>query len=207
MQAAPNTLTPLPATRKPSATPDEIAPQSLRKSTSDATGELHSEPHKVAAITAIFHQEESPLLRFAYSFVKRRAVAEDLVQEVFLQLHEHWENIDHTRAWLFRCVRNRALNHIRDHQREILSDKIIELENASDQSLSDSECERMERAGLLRLAIAELDESDRQLVELKYFEDLKYAQIAERTGLSVSNVGYRLHHALKSLRQSLAAQF
>ena len=41
------------------------------------------------------------------------------------------------------------------------------------------------------------------LVTLKYHDNLKYDQISERTGLSVSNVGYKLHHALKNLADSL----
>ena len=61
----------------------------------------------------------------------------------------------------------------------------------------------MEAAGTLRLILEELSEADRQLVNLKYFESLKYRDISERTGLSISNVGYRLHHILKELAQKL----
>ena len=49
----------------------------------------------------------------------------------------------------------------------------------------------------------ELKEQDRELVRLKYFEDLKYKEIADRTGLSVGNVGYKLHHILKQLADKL----
>ncbi len=38
---------------------------------------------------------------------------------------------------------------------------------------------------------------------MKYFEELKYAEISERTGLSIGNVGYRLHHILKRLADKL----
>ena len=51
--------------------------------------------------------------------------------------------------------------------------------------------------------VEELNETDRQLVKLKYYEDLKYRDISEKTGLSVSNVGYRLHHILKELASKL----
>ena len=62
---------------------------------------------------------------------------------------------------------------------------------------------RMEAAGALRQIVEELDETDRQLVKLKYFEDLRYREISAKTGLSVSNVGYRLHHILKELAGKL----
>ena len=57
---------------------------------------------------SVFDSEETPLLRYAFSLVGRRAVAEEIVQEVFLQLHTQWDDVDSPRAWLFRSVRNRA---------------------------------------------------------------------------------------------------
>jgi len=47
------------------------------------------------------------------------------------------------------------------------------------------------------------DPADRILITLKYHDNLKYEQISQRTGLSVGNIGYKLHHALKNLADSL----
>ena len=60
------------------------------------------------------------MLRFAFSLTGRRAVAEELVQEVFLQLHAKWTEVQEPRAWLFRSVRNRAFNYVRKCRRESL---------------------------------------------------------------------------------------
>ncbi len=153
---------------------------------------------------ALFVAEESPLLRYAFSIVGRRAVAEDIVQEVFLQLHSKWGSVASPRAWLYRSVRNRALNHIRDHQRELLSggDAAAETQDESGET-PESRHLRIEATGVLRGLIDELDEQDRRLVELKYFEELKYREISEKTGLSIGNVGYRLHHILRELASKL----
>lgn len=155
-------------------------------------------------LRALFDAEETPLLRYAFSLTDRRAVAEEIVQEVFLQLHTHWDDVDTPRAWLFRSVRNRAYNHNRDHKREILTgnDRETQSPNAEDET-PEALLLRMEAAGTLRLIVEELDETDRQLVRLKYFEDLKYRDISDQTGLSISNVGYRLHHILKELAEKL----
>ena len=51
--------------------------------------------------------------------------------------------------------------------------------------------------------ILRIDDTDQQLVKLKYFEGLKYRDISAQTGLSISNVGYRLHHILKKLAGQL----
>ncbi|MEM7014696.1 MAG: RNA polymerase sigma factor [Verrucomicrobiota bacterium] len=154
-------------------------------------------------LTELFEAEEAPLLRYAFSLIGRRAIAEELVQEVFLQLHRHWANVEKPRAWLYRSVRNRAYNHIRDNKREILTDDTGENVSKDSVEAPDEVLRRMEAAGHVRLIMEELKEEDRELVRLKYFEDLKYKEIAERTGLSVGNVGYRLHHILKQLADKL----
>ena len=148
----------------------------------------------------VFEAEESPLLRFAHGMVGRRECAEDLVQEAFLRLHSHWDEVHNPKAWLYRSVRNLALNFLRDHKRETLVDQPSEWDAAADH---DDPIGRLEAAGAVRLLLAELRDDDRALLQLKYHEDLKYDQISEKTGLSVGNVGYKLHHLLKSLGESL----
>lgn len=152
----------------------------------------------------LFETEESPLLRFAYGIVGRREIAEDLVQEAFFRLHRHWEGVESPRAWIYRAVRNLCLSWIRDHRRETsLDDREGAMPPDTDAPRPDEELGRMEAAGMVRLFLAELEPVDRELVRLKYHEGLKYAEIATRTGLSVGNVGYRLHHLLRGLAVSL----
>jgi RNA polymerase sigma-70 factor (ECF subfamily) len=149
----------------------------------------------------VFETEESPLLRFAYGLVGQRETAEDLVQDAFLKLHAHWDDVANPRAWLFKSIRNLALNHIRDHKRETPFEDPEDFQSHSpepDQSLG-----RLEAIGTLQLLVSELDAEDRRLISLKYHENLKYDQISQRTGLSVGNVGYKLHHSLKKLADSL----
>ena len=149
----------------------------------------------------VFETEDSPLLRFAHGLVGQRETAEDLVQEAFLKLHAHWQEVTHPRAWLFRAIRNLALNHLRDHKRETSIESSHDWQ--SDHPDPDHTLGHLETLGTLQLLVAELDPADRQLIALKYHENLKYDQISERTGLSICNVGYKLHHALKNLADSL----
>jgi RNA polymerase sigma factor (sigma-70 family) len=155
-------------------------------------------------LQSLFESEETPLLRYAFSFVGRRAVAEEIVQEVFLQLHAHWDDVDSPKAWLFSSVRNRALKHIRDNKREVLNEGDHESQPSLVQDDSpEASLVHMEVLGALRQFVEELDEPDRELVKLKYFEDLKYRDISNQTGLNIGNVGYRLHHILKELAARL----
>jgi RNA polymerase sigma-70 factor (ECF subfamily) len=139
-------------------------------------------------------------LRFAIGLTKRRTVAEELVQEAFLRLHQVWDEVENPRGWLYRSLRNLALNHLRDHSRE------TELDDSAHPAEGDLPSEllgQMEAIGMVKLLLADMTEEDRKLIRLKYNENLKYQDISRRTGISVSNVGYRLHHLLKGLADTL----
>jgi len=152
------------------------------------------------SLAAFFETEESALLGFAIGLVRRRSVAEELVQEAFLRLHQLWEQVENPRAWMYRSLRNLALNHIRDHSRETM---VEDPEMPDRESPPDDELGRMEAVGMVRLLLAELPPEDQALIRLKYHDDLKYQDISKHTGLSVSNVGYKLHHLLKGLADAL----
>lgn len=156
-------------------------------------------------LRTLFENEESNLLRFAFSLTGRRAVAEEIVQEVFLQLHAKWTEVNEPRAWLFRSVRNRAFHYLRKSRREVSGsegeDAALVAESSGE--TPDELISRMETVAELRQLVSQLPEKDRRLVQLKYYEDLKYRDISERTGLTISNVGFRLHQVLKKLAASL----
>ena len=61
----------------------------------------------------------------------------------------------------------------------------------------------LESVGLVHKYLSELEEDDQYIIKLKYFKRLSYKEIADITGLSISNVGYRLHHIIKKLSKSL----
>ncbi|MFD2159371.1 RNA polymerase sigma factor [Rubritalea tangerina] len=147
-----------------------------------------------------FRDEESPLLRYAYALVRRREVAEELVQEAFMRAHQHWGQMEQPRAWLYRAVRNLALNYLRKHRRESIGD---EEAGESNDERPDRCTDKLETAAKLRALMSEMSESDQELIRLKYEEELSYAGIAEKLEIGVGNVGYRLHHILKSLGEGL----
>src|SRR6266566_1781377 len=161
-------------------------------------------------IEEVFAALESPLLSYALRLISGRDVAEDLVQEAFMKLHSQFAEVCEPRRWLYRTVHNLALNHRRD------SAKIIPLQpqreerdppaadTADPQPLPDEQIVRLEGIGLVRLSLETLDDRSRELIRLKFNEDLSYKEISARTGLSIGHVGYLLHHALKEVADELA---
>ena len=167
-------------------------------------------PPRSESIEELFAALESPLLSYAMRLLGARAPAEDAVQEAFMKLHAQFAEVREPRRWLYRTVHNLALNHRR------AAGKTVPLENPAEDSpgaaqdttdpepLPDEQIIRWEGIGLVRLSLAALDERSREVVRLKFHEDLSYKQISERTGLKTGHVGYLLHHALKAIAAELA---
>ena len=170
-----------------------------------------AKPPRFESIEELFAALESPLLSYALRLVGERALAEDTVQEAFMKLHAQFAEVREPRRWLYRTVHNLALNHRRQER------KIVPLEpvaaqgepasapdTADPEPLPDEQIIRWEGIGLVRLSLSALDERSREVVRLKFDEDLSYKQISERTGLTTGHVGYLLHHALKVIAAELA---
>ncbi len=161
-------------------------------------------------IEELFAALESPLLNYALRLAREISVAEDIVQEAFMKLHEQFVEVREPRRWLYRTVHNLALNHLRDAKKIVPlnaeNDENASAENdpSDPQPLPDEQITRWEGIGLVRLSLETLDERSRELVRLKFNEDLSYKEISARTGLGIGNVGYILHHALKAIAEELA---
>lgn len=161
-------------------------------------------------IEDLFTALESPLLSYALRLVGAREPAEDLVQEAFMRLHRQFAEIREPRRWLYRTVHNLALNHRRDRARltplqpDPAAEGVPVPETADPQPLPDEQIARIEGIGLVRLSLAGLDERSRELIRLKFHEELSYAEISARTGLKTGHVGYLLHHALKAIAAEMA---
>ena len=145
---------------------------------------------------------EQPLLRFAASLVGR-AHAADVVQDTFLALckAERSEVSGHLAAWLFTVCKNRALDLKRRHGR--LSEFREEDEMESPDSGPASRVEKQQALGRIESALSGLSPEQRQAVILKFSGGLKYKEIAQIMELSVTNVGFILHTAMKALRAEL----
>ena len=156
-----------------------------------------------SSLAALFIELETPLLRYAYQLVKRTEVAQDLVQDAFLKLHGHQETVVEAKPWLYRTVHNLAMNYHRKEKRIVsLPDseqERTETSQAAMEAMPDEQITRLEAIGQIRLLLQSLTSKKRELIRLKFEEELSYKEISAKTGLSVSNVGYQLHHLLKSL--------
>jgi RNA polymerase sigma-70 factor (ECF subfamily) len=162
-------------------------------------------PGLTETLEALFADQESALLNYAYRIVPCEETAQDIVQEAFLRLHGCFATVQQRRAWLYRTVHNLAMNHIRSGRKVVpLSGETAPRVELSDPApLPDEYLERMEAIGQARLCLKVLDLRTQALIRLKFEEGLSYQEMGTRLNLSISNVGYLLHHGLKQIAAEL----
>ena len=165
------------------------------------------------SLEGLFAALESPLLNYAWRYTGERGLAEDVVQEAFMKLHAQFESVSQPRPWLFRTVHNLALNRRRDAGKTVSLDQFSENSETKNSSAGetadaalppDEQMLRLEGIGLVRISLQALDARSREMVKLKFNDELSYKDIAARMGLTPGNVGFILHHALKTIAAELA---
>lgn len=133
----------------------------------------------------------------------RRADAEDLVQEVFLELHLHLDRIEspaHLGFWLRRTTAHRAIDRLRQRRRRPEPENLETLEEAAHLGAASAPDEDPLLVRRLERLLAELPAVPRLVVILRYQADLDPLDIARTLGLRVNTVKSHLKRSLARLR-------
>jgi RNA polymerase sigma-70 factor (ECF subfamily) len=160
------------------------------------------------AVSELVGRYQHRLYRFLVRLVQDPATAEDLFQMTWIRLMEKIGSYDTRRnfeAWLFAIARNLAIDHLRrrraisldeeDDSGQARVDRLVAGGTDALEQLLD-----FERGALLAAAIGELPAIHREVLTLRFEEEMKLEQIAEVAAIPVSTVKSRLHRALEGLR-------
>jgi RNA polymerase sigma-70 factor (ECF subfamily) len=157
-----------------------------------------------ASFEGLFNTYYEALTNYAYTFMNNSDEAEDIVQQVYINLWENRMKLEiHTsaRSFLYKAVHNSCLNRIKhlkiksSHHQELAYERL----NDSSHTAQDHK-ELMNR---LHLALDSLPEQCRIIFEMSRFEQLKYQEIANQLNLSIKTVENQMGKALKIMRAEL----
>jgi RNA polymerase sigma-70 factor, ECF subfamily len=153
--------------------------------------------------------------RIVYSLVLRilqqAATAEEVVQDVFLQLWRNAASYDSARGpfvpWLLTMARNRALDHLRlkserQRRREDQTDELPPVASAPDYERELDERRRVER---VRALMSGFEPQQKRAIELAYFEGLSHSEIAEKLKEPLGTVKSWIRNGLLRLKEGLRA--
>jgi len=153
----------------------------------------------------IFTSDE--LLWFAIGFLKNKEIAEEIVSDVYVSIWNNrtqLENINNLKSYLFICVRNGCLSHLRKVKNEkiISIDTIHEFNFAKIETPEDSDIEK-ETLEQIYAAIETLPTKCKLAFTLAKINGLKYREIAEILGITEKTVNNHLVLAVKKITELL----
>lgn len=172
----------------------------------------YAESRDQESFGAFIGRYQGSLLRFAGRLLGDADGAQDVVQETFLQVARNPKRllaVESCHNWLLKVTRNIGITHLRRRSREARRVEVA-ADRIAGEATEREEAERTaieieESRARVRLEIDGLAPRHRELVLLKVVERKSYREIAEITGLTVTNVGYLLHMAVKELTRRLRA--
>ncbi|NOX57780.1 MAG: sigma-70 family RNA polymerase sigma factor [Planctomycetes bacterium] len=163
---------------------------------------------------SVLDRYEMPLTRYAARLVGDVDRARDVVQETFLRFCSDGAPQDDARIgpWLFAVCRNGALDVLRKEKsmQTLPAQSLTNVQSGAasrtDERIAaapSAALEQSEMANQLHTVIATLPDNQQEAIRLRFQNDMSYREIGDVMQTSVGNVGYLLHHAIKTVREQL----
>ncbi len=155
------------------------------------------------------------VLNCSYKFLRNREAAEDITQEVFLQVFEsvgRFRGDSKLSTWIYRIAITKCLNQLKRQKRKkrfanlinlFGEDKLEERIPAPGESGPEKELENQERARVLGTALEKLPDNQRIAFTLSKYQEMSYQEISLILNTSVSSVESLIHRAKQNLRKWL----
>lgn len=163
------------------------------------------------AFSRFYDRLSSLAFTFAMRILRSRPEAEDLVQEVFLQVWNQAASYDPRRgkpeAWIITITKSRAIDKLRSRRRRDQGTPVFE-EMAREKTLKAGQdtLAQAEQKWLVEGALAGLSDIQKTALEMAYFEGKTQTEIAQELSVPVGTVKTRIRDGLQKLRQQFEAQ-
>ena len=184
---------------------DEVLTTATQPAEEDAVLLARVQHGDEPAMAMLFDRYSRIVYSVALRVLRDAASAEDILQEIFMQLWRNPAGFVATRGslggWLAVVTRNRSIDSLR---RKKPTEQVEEMQLAAPGNMAD-ESERnlmMEKA---RVVIAQLPAEQRKTLEMAFFDGLTHSEIAEMTGDPLGTVKTRIRSALLTLRKGFQA--
>jgi RNA polymerase sigma-70 factor, ECF subfamily len=177
----------------------------------DVQGRDESRQESLRQFSQFVREHEASIFTYVLRMVGNREDAEDITQEALLKAFRTWSRVDPEASggymkWCYRIAHHLSVDHLR--KKKPRDAEIEEMENTADRSSVKPEevYEHRVQAAQMRECIGRLEDKYREVLVLRYQEDMSYERIAEILELPVSTIETRIFRAKKMLREKLLEQ-
>lgn len=166
-------------------------------------GSYHLDLKKAETLEMLLHTYAQPLLRYAYTLVGSSAAAEDAMEDAFAALLVKgggFQTPEQLRCWLYRTTRNKAIDHLRRHRREVPLEDVEGVLHSWD---TERDVLLRQRDMTLYECMQELPRQYRDVLQLSYFEGFSVEQICAIQRKNAKQVYNLLSRARAALKERL----
>ncbi len=152
-----------------------------------------------------YDEHSDALFRYCYFKVFDRDLAKDLVQEAFTRTWVYiteGKEVENLRAFLYKILHNIIVDHIRK-KKSVSLDKMLEVDGFAPEGDGQVDVESFAIARELTEKLNLLDDAERDMVHMRYIDDMSVKDIAKVLGVSVNVVSVRIYRATKKLKDIL----
>ncbi len=155
---------------------------------------------KLDLLTILFDRYHVRIYNFFNKMVHNKMVSEDLTQDVFLKVIKYKASYKNGNfaAWIFTIARNIFSTYYQKTKKERTNEIDDDLLGSNETAVSESKQEELDH---LQRALLKLKSSERELIVMHRFQEIKYDQIAQIIGSSENAVKVKTHRALKKLKE------
>jgi RNA polymerase sigma-70 factor (ECF subfamily) len=168
---------------------------------------------KSAAFDVLLSRYKSCICSYIYFIIRNRDLTEDIFQETFMRVivtirqGRYTEN-GKFKAWVMRIAHNLVIDHFRQERNEkTLSNDEVEVDLFNNIKLCDGTIEdhliHCQILSDVKKLMQYLPESQREVVEMRYYQGLSFKDIAEATGVSINTALGRMRYAILNLRKMI----
>lgn len=159
------------------------------------------------ALRRIYDRECPRMLGVAQRILKRRALAEEAVQDSFVLIWRHAARFDQARGsaltWIYAILRNRSISILRDEQRLVSDGEPVSIEQASEDDSPEAVMAKLSDARALQSCLETLPSERRSMVLLAFVQGLSHGEIAGKLSMPLGTVKTWIRRSLLSLRECL----
>ncbi|HET6528697.1 MAG TPA: sigma-70 family RNA polymerase sigma factor [Balneolaceae bacterium] len=167
-----------------------------------------------SALEELYELYKRLLFGMIFSIVKKREEAEDVLQEVFVNIWNKADSFDENRgnvySWIVTLARNKAIDHLRSKAYKTQQKASISIHEPLF-TLKGDKADPLEttifsdRAELVKKALNEIPESQKEVIKIAYFRGLTQSEIAEQLDIPLGTVKTRTRQGMIKLKSILAA--
>ena len=158
-----------------------------------------------AAVQALFARYHVRIYRFIMRMVGNEAVAEELANEVFLDVWRQagrFESRSAVSTWLMAIARNKAISHLRKKKEQPLDEDSARL-IPDEQDTPETSAQKTDKGMAIRHAIDQLSPDHKAVIDLAYYHELSVREVAKVLDIPANTVKTRMFHARKKLAEKL----